>query len=84
MTAPLFKSLLFSLSKGSFKRYVRPERGWRVANFVTNHYGNYGEVRGVSVMPLRNADKIFILSISRETTYRKLFLVLFSLKNPGI
>ena len=67
MTAPLFKSLLFSLSKGSFKRYVRPERGWRVANFVTNHYGNYGEVRGVSVMPLRNADKIFIWSISRET-----------------
>ena len=67
MTAPLFKSLLFSLSKGSFKRYVRPERGWRVANFVTSHYGNYGEVRGVSVMPLRNADKTFIWSISRET-----------------
>ena len=27
-------------NKGSFKRYVTPERGGRVANFVTNRYGN--------------------------------------------
>ena len=47
---------------GSFTRYVTPERGGRVANFVTNCYENYGEERGVSVMPLRNADKIFYMA----------------------
>ena len=50
------------MSWGSFKRYVTPERGGRVANFVTNRYGNQEEGRGVAVMPLRNADKIFYMA----------------------
>ena len=36
--------------------------GGRVANFVTNRYGYSGEGRGVSVMPLCNADKIFYIA----------------------
>ena len=32
--------------KGSFKHYVTPEGKGRVANFVTNRYGNYGKRRG--------------------------------------
>ena len=36
--------------------------GGRVANFVTNHYGNLGEGRRVSVMSWRNADKIFYMA----------------------
>ena len=49
-------------NKGSFKRYVTSEVGGRVANFVTNCYENQGEGRGVSVMPLPNADKIFYMT----------------------
>ena len=34
----------------------------RVANFVTNRYGNERKGRRVSVMPLRNADKSFYMA----------------------
>ena len=51
---------------GSFKRYVTPEGGGsgggRVVNFVTNRYGNQGVGEGVSVMPLRNVEKIFYMA----------------------
>ena len=48
--------------KGSFKRYITPEGGGRVVNFVTNRYGNQGEGEGVSVMPLRNVDKFLYMA----------------------
>ena len=49
--------------KGSFKRYVTPEGGGgRVANFVKNRYGNQGVGKGVTVMSLHNADKIFYMA----------------------
>ena len=36
-------------------------------------------------MPVRNTDKIFLYGQFHEKlTYRKLFFVLFNLKNPGI
>ena len=36
-------------------------------------------------MPVRNTDKIFLYGQFHEKlTYRKLFFVLFVLKNPGI
>ena len=56
--------------KGSFKRYVTPE----------------GEGEGVSVMLLRNVDKFFYMAnqFHDKLTYRKLFFVLFNLKNSGI
>ena len=62
-----FNDLSERSSKGSFKRYVTPEGGGRVVNFVTNRYGNQGGGEGVSVMPLRNVDNFFIWPISRET-----------------
>ena len=43
--------------KGSFKRYIKPDGGREGSKFCY----------GVSVMPFRNADKIFIWPISRET-----------------
>ena len=72
--------------EGSFKRYVTPEGGGRVVNFVTNRYGNQGEGEGVSVMLLRNVDKFFYMAnqFHDKLTYRKLFFVLFNLKNSGI
>ena len=36
--------------------------GGRVANFVTNRYGNEEEGKGDSVTPLRNTDKIFYMA----------------------
>ena len=47
---------------GSFKRYVTPEGGGRVVNFVTNRYGNQRGGEGVSVMPLRKVDKFFYMA----------------------
>ena len=61
---------------GSFKRYVTPEEGGgRVANFVTNRYGNSGEEREVSVMPLRNTGEIFYMA----NLTRNLFIGNYSL-----
>ena len=79
------KTSYISGSKGSFKRYVTPEAGGRVVNFIMNRYGNQGGGEGVSVMPLRNVDKCFyIANFTIKLTYRKLFFVLFNLKSPGI
>ena len=48
---------------GSFRRYVTPEGGGRVVNFVTNRHGNQGRGgEGVLVMPLRNVDKLFFMA----------------------
>ena len=33
-----------------------------IGNFFTNRYGKQGKGRGVSVIPLRNADKIFYMA----------------------
>ena len=61
--------------KGSFKRYVMPEGGGRVVNFVTNCYGNQGGGEGVSVMPLRNVDNFFYMAnFTRNLPIRSYFL----------
>ena len=52
------------VSLRSFKRYVTPEGrgGGRVVNFVTNRYGNQGGGERVSVMSLRDVDKLFYMA----------------------
>ena len=51
---------------GSFKRYVTPDGG--EGNKISyKPLRKLGGGKGISVMSLRNAEKVFYMAISRET-----------------
>ena len=69
---------------GSFKCYVTPEAG-EGKKICYKPLRKLGGGKGISVMSLRNAEKSYLYGhFHQKLTYRKLFFVLFNLKNPGI